>query len=164
MKRRMTLQRVLDWIRQHAKEHILLIAICALFFAFYRNLSGTTVALILVLVMAVWVIIMSLCSIGTAKMLQHERTHTLTKKRIVGYSFLVALPIYVAWAFFSLIPIVQYEVWLLTGFPICIFSCVALISLGEKWREMRFWFWITQAAIYLFLLVSGQIILQGTVV
>ena len=156
--------RVWDIIRRNAKEHLILIAVCAVFFAFYRNLSGETTATIILCVMVVWVIIMVLCSLGTAKILQHERNYTLTKKRAVGYSFLVASPIYAAWALLSLMPIVQYEGWLLTGLPICIFSFVSLIPLSGKWKEMRTCFWLTQSAIYLVLMISGQAIVHDLVI
>ncbi|MBQ8311329.1 MAG: hypothetical protein IJX80_10005 [Clostridia bacterium] len=92
------------------------------------------------------------------KIAQYERSCTLCFQRTFGYSFLVAMPIYFLWLLLSLIPIVYYEIWFLTGLPLCICTGFTLVSISEKWRGWRILFWGIQIAIYLILTVTGQLI------
>ena len=140
------------------KENISLAIICVLLFLFYKEIWGSFAACIIVLMLLLYSVVMLLCSFGMTKIAQHERSGTICFRIVFGYSFLVAMPIYFLWALFSLVPIVQSELWLLTGLPLCLCTGLTLASISEKWVARRTLFWTIQIAIYLTLTVAGQLI------
>ena len=152
--------RFLNLIKQNLKVHVCLFAICALFFAFYREVSGRITAIIVLTVLISYAVIMALCTLGTTRILQYERAGTLTRRRAIGYSFLVAAPVYFFWMLFSLIPIIRYEIWMLTGFPLCVVTFFTLVPVAERWHKMRLLFWLIQIGIYLTFLLLGQQVIE----
>ena len=99
------------------------------------------------------------CEYGMIKIHRYEREGSLTSKRLSFYSFLVSLPIYFVWLLISVIPIPQYEVWFITGFPAGFFCFIPLQSLSEHWtRGRKKWFWIVQLVLYVLCFATGQIV------
>ena len=143
-------------LKEFVKEHISMVLICIIFFVVYREFSGATVALAILSFLVLYAISNGLCYYGMTKYLQHEKSNTVTGKRLVGYSFLIGMPIYFLWFVFSLIPIVEYELWLLTGLPLVIVTGFTLSSISDRWEEKKIWFWVIQIVIYLFLLIGEQ--------
>ena len=158
MKHKKAFFRVLEYLQRNVNDYICLTACCVLFFVFYWNVSGAMAAEILIAICLFYVAVMALSAIGLAKITQHERHCTLTHRRAVGYSFLVSSPIYFSWMLVSVIPVLQYEVWLLIGFPICVISFLTMTTIAKRWKKGKAWFWIIQIGIYLAIFVSGQVI------
>ena len=146
--------------KMFAKEHICLVAMCIMFFLFYRELAGGWLTLIILAFLIVYVAAMALCAFGLTQFMQHEKSHTLTKRRIFWFSAFVATPIYFLWLVFSLIPIIQYEIWMLTGLPLVIVTGLTLASLADRWKGRRCFFWSLQIFIYICLLVGGQLMVH----
>ena len=161
MKRRKNIVRFWDYLQRNVKDYICLAACCVLFFVFYWKVSGAIAAELLVAICLSYVAVMAVCAIGLAKITRHERQCTLTHKRVVGYSFLVSAPIYFSWMLVSVIPVLQYEVWLLIGFPICVISFLTMTTVAKRWKQGKTWFWIIQIGIYLTIFVSGQWIMYA---
>ncbi len=143
-------------IKTFMKEHIMMALICVAFFAVYKELSGALFTILILTFMVLYATANVLCHYGMSKFLQHEKNNTVTQKRLVGYSFLISMPIYFLWLVFSLIPIIQYEIWMLTGLPLVIVTGLTLFSISDRWREKKVLFWSIQLAIYLCLLIGGQ--------
>lgn len=139
------------------KEHIIMALVCVMFFWAYKDLTNDILILAILIFSVLYVTVMAVCHFGLSKFTQHERNHTVTRKRLVGYSFLIAMPIYFLWLFFSLIPIIQYELWLLTGLPLMVITGLTLCSIADRWKGNLILFWSIQIGIYLFLLVGGQL-------
>ena len=157
MKRRKAIARFWEYLQRNVRDYACLIACSILFFAFYWRVSGTVAAEFLIAICLLYVMVMALCAIGLAKIMRHESYCTLTHKRVVGYSFLISTPIYFSWMLVSVIPVLQYEVWLLIGFPICVISFLTMTTVAKRWKKGKAWFWSTQAIIYLVILLTGQL-------
>ncbi|MBQ3014642.1 MAG: hypothetical protein IJD75_05865 [Clostridia bacterium] len=142
------------------KENICLTVLCIVFFLFYRELAGAWLTLIMLAIFVSYFFVMAVGTIGLTKFIQHERSHTLTTRRLFCFSILAAMPIYFLWLVFSLIPIVQYEVWLLIGLPIVIVTAFTLASIADRWKGKLAFYWSLQVAIYLCLLLGGQLIVN----
>ena len=146
----------LKTIKTFMKEHIMMALICVIFFTVYKELSGPLFALLLLAFMVLYATASAICHYGMTKFLRHEKNNTVTQKRLVGYSFLIGMPIYFLWFVFSLIPIIQYELWLMTGLPLVIVTGFTLFSISDRWKEKKILFWGGQILIYLCLLIGGQ--------
>ena len=147
-------------IKMFIKEHIMMALICVTFFAVYRELAGALLTLLILAFLILYATANALCHYGMTKFLQHEKNNTVTQKRLVGYSFLIGMPIYFLWFIFSLIPIIQYEVWMLTGLPVVIVTGFTLFSIADRWRDTKALFWVIQLFIYLSLLIGGQLLIN----
>ena len=102
---------VLESIRMFLKEHITMALICVLFFMVYKDLTNHGLILLILAFAVLYATVMAVCHYGLSKFTQYEKNHTVTPQRLVGYSFLIAMPIYFLWLVFSLIPMIQYELW-----------------------------------------------------
>ena len=135
--------------------------ICVLFFMVYKDLTNRGLILLILAFAILYASVMAVCHYGLSKFTRHEKNHTVTPKRLVGYSFLIAMPIYFLWLVFSLIPMIQYEMWLITGFPLVIVTGFTLNSIADRWSGKRVLFWSIQIGIYLSLLIGGQLIVRS---
>ena len=153
-------QDLLKSLKLFIKENICLAALCILFFLCYREIAGAWLTLIMLAIFVSYFFVMALGAIGLTKFTQHERSHTLTTRRLFHYSIFAAMPIYFLWLLFSLIPIVQYEVWLLTGLPLVIVTGFTLVSIADRWKGKLAFYWSLQVSIYLCLLIGGQLIVN----
>lgn len=147
-------------IRMFIKEHIMMALICVTFFVVYRELAGALLTLLILAFLILYATANALCHYGMTKFLQHEKSNTVTQKRLVGYSFLIGMPIYFLWFVFSLIPIIQYEVWMLTGLPVVIVTGLTLFSIADRWKGKKAVYWSIQLFIYLSLLIGGQLLIH----
>ena len=129
----------------------------AVVFVFYRNIVGWSVALALSVVFAVYASAMVLSAFGTKRLLAYERAGVLRGKRLILSSCAVASPIYFLWIILSLIPIDNYNIWFLTGFPVAVVSAFPLIALSDHFpKKRRVLFWVLHALLYILLLTAGQ--------
>ena len=151
---------VLESIRMFLKEHITMALICVLFFMVYKDLTNHGLILLILAFAVLYATVMAVCHYGLSKFTQYEKNHTVTPQRLVGYSFLIAMPIYFLWLVFSLIPMIQYELWLMTGLPLVIVTGFTLHSIADRWVGKRALFWSIQIGIYLSLLIGGQLIVM----
>ena len=147
---------VVTTLRSLIREHVSMALICLAFFVAYRRIAGTALMLAILAFVLLYVGAITGCHFGMAKFLQHEKNNTVTQKRLVGYSFLIGLPIYYLWLLFSLIPIAHYSVWMLSGLPLVITTGFTLFSIADRWRENKALFWSAQLVLYLCLLFGGQ--------
>ena len=130
-----------------------------LFYIMFRVFVGGSAAFIIMTVFIIYSSSMVGCEYGMIKIHRYEREGSLTSKRLSFYSFLVSLPIYFVWLLISVIPIPQYEVWFITGFPAGFFCFIPLQSLSEHWtRGRKKWFWIVQLVLYVLCFATGQIV------
>ena len=131
----------------------------AIVFFFYRQLVGWTVALALSVVLATYAAAMVISAFGTKRMLAYERSEALTNKRLILCTLAVASPIYFLWIILSIIPIVNYNIWFLTGFPVAVISAFPLIAIsGHYSKRWRVLFYLLHVLLYIFLLTVGQIL------
>ena len=133
-----------------------MVLICVVFFVVYRECAGAMVTLVILAFLVLYATANGICYYGMTKYLQHEKNNTVTGKRVVGYSFLIGMPIYFLWLVFSLIPIVEYELWLLTALPLVLVTGLTLSSISDRWEEKKVVCWVIQLVIYLCLLIGGQ--------
>ncbi len=138
------------------KEHISMAIVCVMLYFLFRNMASTLVLAVILAFIVLYGTSMAICYYGMAKLEKHQRSGSVSPKRLFGFSVLIAMPIYYLWAVVSLIPIVQYEIWLLTGLPLVIITGLTLSSIAEHWRENRVWFWLFQVGVYLCMLCGGQ--------
>lgn len=139
---------------------LLYLPLGALVFFFYRELIGVYATLFLILLLLSYSCCMGVNYYAMHKLLRYEREDKLTFAKVFRLSFLIGLPIYWAWALVSLLPITAYEVWFIAGFPITAISAAALKPVAEYWKKNnRFIFWTINVAIYIGLLMLGQMIM-----
>ena len=91
------------------------------------------------------------------KLLYLEKQNKITAKKLFYLSAMILCPIYLFWFLFSVIPILSYEVWLITGFPIILVSCIPLHTLADHWKKTAV-FWLLQLLVYGCCLAIGQIL------
>lgn len=154
------LERFLSFLGRFAKEHISMALVCVLLFFFYRNMVGDFVILIVLAFLVLYGTAMAACYFGMIKLEKHQRSGSVTGKRVFGLSILISMPIYYLWMVVSLIPIVRYELWLLTGLPLVIITGTTLFSVVDHWRENKAWFWLFQVGVYLCMLLGGQLVIH----
>jgi len=143
--------------RRFIKEHILFSILCVILFFVYRQIIGVFATLLVLGFLVLYGSAMAACHFAMAKLNQLQKYDKLTQKSLFGLSLLIASPIYLLWLVFSLIPILSYEIWLITGLPITGIAVLALHSIAEQWEKpRRFIFWLLQLVIYLCLLFAGQ--------
>lgn len=142
------------------KEHISMAIVCVMLYFLFRNMASTLVLTVILAFIVLYGTSMAICYYGMAKLEKHRRSGSVTPKRLFGFSILIAMPIYYLWMVVSLIPIVQYEIWLLTGLPLVIITGLTLSSIVEHWREKKALFWLFQAAVYLGMLCGGQLVIH----
>ena len=131
----------------------------AVVFVFYRKLVGWSAALALSVVFAVYASAMVLSALGTKTLLAYERAGVLRGWRLILSSCAVASPIYFLWIILSIIPIYNYNIWFLTGFPVAVISAVPLLALSEHFqKKRRALFWCFNAGGYILLLAVGQLL------
>ena len=131
----------------------------AVVFVFYRKLVGWSAALALSVVFAVYASAMVLSALGTKTLLAYERAGVLRGWRLILSSCAVASPIYFLWIILSIIPISNYNIWFLTGFPVAVISAFPLIALSEHFpKNRRVLFWCFNAGGYILSLASGQLL------
>ena len=144
-------------IRQFIKEHILFAVLSVVIFAVYQKIIGAFATLLLLAFLLLYSGAMTLCWFASSKLNQLEKSGRVTKKSLLGLSILMASPIYLVWSIFSLIPILSYEAWLITGLPTTAFTALTLHSIATYWEKpWRFAFWLIQLVIYVCLLFAGQ--------
>ena len=154
------LEKLLDFLGRFAKEHISMALACVLLFSFYRDMVGDFVLLIVLVFLVLYGTAMAVCYFGMTKLEKHQRSGSVTGKRVFGLSILISMPIYYLWMVVSLIPIVRYELWLLTGLPLVIITGTTLFSVVDHWRENKAWFWLFQVGVYLCMLLGGQLVIR----
>ena len=147
---------VVTTLRSLIREHVSMALICLAFFVAYRRIAGTALMLAILAFVLLYVGAITGCHFGMTRFLQHEKNNTVTQKRLVGYSFLIGLPIYYLWLLFSLIPIAHYSVWMLSGFPLVVTTGFTLFSIADRWKGKQALFWTAQLVLYLCLLLGGQ--------
>ena len=144
-------------IRQFIKEHILFAVISVVIFVVYRKIIGAFATLLLLAFLLIYSGTMTLCWFAMSRLEQLEKNGRVSQKTLLGLSFLIASPIYLIWLIISLIPILSWEVWLITGLPITVIAVFSLFSIAEHWQKtQRFIFWMVQVVVYLCLLCAGQ--------
>ena len=153
------IKKISEIVFRFIKDNFFVTFSYVLFYIMFRFFVGGSAALIIMSVFVIYSSSMVGCEYGMIKIHRYEREGSLTSKRLSFYSFLVSLPIYFVWILISLIPIPQYEVWCMTGFPACAFCFIPLQSLSEYWtRGRKKWFWGAQLVAYGCCFVTGQII------
>jgi len=141
------------------KDNLFVTLSYILFYIMFRVFVGGSAALVIIVVFITYSTSMFACEYGMTKIQRYEREESLTSKRLSFYSVLVALPIYFVWLLIAVIPIPQYEVWFITGFPAGFFCFMPLQSLSEHWtRGRKKWFWVMQLVLYAFCFMAGQIV------
>ncbi|MBO5295335.1 MAG: hypothetical protein J6B71_08860 [Clostridia bacterium] len=143
--------------RRFIKEHILFAILSVIVFLFYRQIIGEFATLVVLCILFAYGSAMAACHFAMTKLDRLEKTDSVTTKSLFELSPIIASPIYLLWLIFSLIPILSYEVWLITGLPITGIAVLALQSIAEHWEKpWRVVFWLMQILIYLCLLFAGQ--------
>ena len=150
------LRELWDSVKDFARRCAVGLVPYAALFICYKNLTDIPTIAALAVFLALYSCAMTLCRLGEVKIIAYDRTNTLTAKRLLGASMLVGTPIYLFWALFSLIPIISYEIWLITGFPVVIVSTFAFGSVAEYWKKRKPLFWLMQTAIYILCFTVGQ--------
>lgn len=129
----------------------------ALVFVFYWKIAGVTVAAALAVVLAAYGASMAVCEIGKRRLLAIEKSGALTNRMLILCSLMIVCPIWLLWLLLSLIPIQNYNIWFITGFPVALLSAFPLIALSDHFEKRhRLPFFLANAAIYLLLLSVGQ--------
>ena len=154
------LENLLSFLGRFVKEHVSMALACILLFFFYRNMVGDFVILIVLAFLVLYGTAMATCYFGMTKLEKHQRSGSVTGKRVFGFSILISMPIYYLWMVVSLIPIFRYEVWLLTGLPLVIITGTTLFSVVDHWRENKGLFWLFQVGVYLCMLIGGQVVIH----
>ena len=148
-------------LKLFVKEHIAMALICVLFFLAYKDLTNQALILAFLTLAVLYATAITVCHYGMAKLLQYEKSGALTFKGTVKYSVLIGMPVYFLWFSFSLIPIPQYEVWLLVGAPLMLFTGLTLAPIADYWKGKRFLFWSIHVVIYVCFLVGGQLAVRS---
>ncbi len=153
------LKKILKPVFRFFKDNFVVTLSYVLFFIMFRVFVGGYAALVVTVTLLIYSTSMVACEYGMLKLNYYERFGTVTRKRLFFYSILIATPIYFVWLLISVIPIPQYEVWLITAFPACFFCFIPLQTLSEHWnRELKKWFWIIQLVAYVFCFAVGQLV------
>ena len=152
-------EKLLAFLKGFIKEHICLVFICVVFYAFYRNIVGAaSVVICAILAFAiVYGSIITLCWFGMNRFMQHIRGNTLTPKRRFWLSLLVGLPVYFIWLLLSLIPVTRLELWVMIAPPILLLTAGTLATISEYWTGKRIPFWGLQFGIAIILMAGGQV-------
>ncbi len=150
------LRELWDSVKDFARRCIVGLVPYAVLFICYKNLTDIPTMAAIAIFMALYSGAMAVCRLGEIKLVTYYRSNTFTAKRLFGVSVLVAAPIYLFWVLFSLIPIMSYEIWLITGFPVVIVSALAFGSVAEYWGKRKPLFWFIQTAIYIVCFAVGQ--------
>ena len=144
------------YVKPFIRDHVCVAIFSVMFFVFYKNTMGFLPTILFIGFLILYATAIAVCEFGMSKLLGCERSGTLTPERVYGLSFLIGTPVYLLWLAYSLIPIVHYVIWFLTGLPLCVMSALNLFEIADYWRGRKILFWSIQAAIYLVLTVVGQ--------
>jgi len=140
------------------KRNILLWLLYVLLFIIFRRVMGASPALLLIVFFGVYGVSMAINEYGHVMLAVYERTDRLTPKRLMLLSFFILTPTYLFWLLLSVIPIPQYEAWLLTGLPITLISSLYIYGFYDYWRHrLKKYFLGLQLLIYIFCFVIGQV-------
>lgn len=150
------LRELWDCVKDFARRCVLGLLPYAALFICYKNLTDIPTMAALAVFLTLYSGAMALCSIGEIKIAAYYRSGALTAKRLLGASLLAAAPIYLFWVLFSIIPIMSYEIWLITGFPIVLVSAFAFGSVAEYWGKRKPLFWLMQTAVYIVCFAVGN--------
>ncbi len=150
------LRELWDSVKDFARRCAVGLVPYAVLFICYKNLTDTPTIAAIAIFLALYSGAMAVCRLGEVKLAAYYRSNTFTAKRLFVASSLVAAPIYLFWALFSLLPIMSYEIWLITGFPVVIVSALAFGSVAEYWGRRKPLFWLMQTAIYIVCFAVGQ--------
>ena len=150
----------LKYIRQNGILIAVYILLFILFYNAYSEIVGEYVTLVIVVLFFSYTVCMAISHRAMSEILKHERTFTLTFEIVAKQSFQIGLPIYWLWFLFSLIPIPDYEIWLITGLPVTVLGAMPLESVADYWRgKWKVIFWAANILIYLILLITGQVLI-----
>ncbi len=131
--------------------------LCCILYICYRKIIGAHSALILTAFLILYGGTMAVSEFAERKLLCLERQNKITANKLFYLSAMILCPIYLFWFLFSMIPIFSYEVWLITGFPIILVSCIPLHTLSDYWKKVSL-FWLLQLLVYGCCLAIGQIL------
>lgn len=150
-------KQILQHLRKNLFRYIGMVFAFSPFAIFYWKISGIYVVVFSVIIFISWAFIITCCHKAQLKVQAHQRSGTLTPKNALLYSLQIGLPIYWSWAIISVVPITTHYVWLLTGFPVSIISSIPLKEVSDITHN-KVIFWSIQVAIYLSVLLLGQLI------
>lgn len=88
---------------------------------------------------------------------------TFSSKRVARFVWLISAPIYVAWLWIALIPIMAWEAWLMIWGAVLVISYITLKPLWETWRTFghaRATFWLMHIGMYFCTIVCGQALVR----
>lgn len=83
--------------------------------------------------------------------------------RMLCWSILASLPLYFCYLVICAIPIVSYQAWLMTGFPVLLLAYFPTKSIYDVYHHLTkrgVLFWLLQITVYLSLFIGGQVIAQ----
>ena len=150
-------KRILQHLKNNLLRYISIILVFSPFAIFYWKISGIYVVLFSVIIFISWAFIITCCHKAQLKVHAHQRSGTLTSEKALFYSLQIGLPIYWSWAIISIVPITTHYVWLLTGFPVSVISSIPLKEISDITHN-KVLFWSIQVAIYISVLILGQLI------
>ena len=149
------MKKVLSFI----KRNILLWLLYVLLFIIFRRIMGASPAILLIVFFAVYGLSMAINEYGHIVLSAYERANKLTPKNLLKFSLFILIPTYLFWILLSVIPIFQFEVWLITGLPIVLLSSLYVYGFYDYWKHMlKKSFLGLQLLIYVCCFVIGQVV------
>lgn len=122
----------------------------------YVKVTGVYAVLFLMFLLVTYSFFMALSGRAQDKLLALENAQRLDEKQGLKLALLICLPINWFGLIYALIPITTFYAWMLTGFPLNVFSFIYMKVTADHLKR-KAPFWTIQVLIYLTVLFGGQI-------
>ena len=123
----------------------------------YQKIIGGNAVLILTVFLVLYGGTMAISDYAKKKLICLEKQNNITSKKLFYFSILILCPIYLFWFLISIIPIISYEMWFVTGFPMVLLCSIPCYVLSEYWKYVsKIFFWGLQLSIYICCFIVGQ--------
>ena len=122
----------------------------------YVKVTGVYAAFFLIFLLASYSFFMALSWRAQDKLLALENARMLNAKQGLKLSLVICLPINWFGLIYALIPMTTFYAWMITGFPLNVFSFIYMKVTADHLKR-KAPFWAIQVLIYLAVLFGGQI-------
>lgn len=122
----------------------------------YVKVTGVYAALFLIFLLVTYYFFMAFSLKAQDKLLALENAQRLDEKQGLKLALLICLPINWFGLIYALIPMTTFYAWMITGFPLNVFSFIYMKVTADHLKR-KAPFWAIQVLIYLTILFGGQI-------
>ena len=142
---------------QNIRKYILEGFLYFFLYVCYQKIIGANGALILTVFLVLYGATITISNFAKEKLIFLERQNNVTPKKLFYFSIFILCPIYLFWLLISVIPIISYEAWFITGFPIMVVCSIPCYVVSEYWKSAsKIFFWLLQLSVYSCCFILGQ--------